>query len=426
MMIQRFILTLTLILCFQGKILGQAFNDYDQLPHNYWKAKLKDPMSLLLENVNDGRVKLVESNDYHLLENLLNELDIDKESQVLVFSKTSLQRAAVSSKNPRAIYFNDEIYLGWMPKGRIEIASADPERGFVFYFQRPINDRKSQLFVRDKVCLECHAGSATNFLPGPLGRSVFPNNNGRSLKSVDTYELIGHHVPLSERWGGWYVTGEHQSLKHMGNAVAYRTNNNELKLKKFTEDLGLKRILKESNYPHPGSDVAALLIFDHQVGIHYELVEAAYRARQSLFNNKKSSVQNNESINKSISSIADDLVPHILMRDEIKLGEKILNPNEESDFIRVFSERGIKDSKGRSLRDLKLKDTIFKYSCSYMIYSKSFVSLPDALKSAVFKRIKDILNNRIKTKEYDYISSETKMELLEILNETVPGFVKLS
>ena len=52
--------------------------------------------------------------------------------------------------------------------------------------------------------------------------------------------------------------------------------------------------------------------------------------------------------------------------------------------------------------------------------------LPDALKSAVFKRIKDILNNRIKTKEYDYISSETKMELLEILNETVPGFVKLS
>ena len=272
MMIQRFILTLTFILCFQGKILGQAFNDYDQLPHNYWKAKLKDPMSLLLENVDDGRLKLVESNDYHLLENLLNELDIDKESQVLVFSKTSLQRAAVSSKNPRAIYFNDEIYLGWMPKGRIEIASADPERGFVFYFQRPIDDRKSQLFVRDKVCLECHAGSATNFLPGPLGRSVFPNNNGRSLKSVDTYELIGHHVPLPERWGGWFVTGAHQSLKHMGNAVAYRTNNNELKLKKFTEDLGLKRILKDSNYPHSGSDVAALLIFDHQVGIHYESV----------------------------------------------------------------------------------------------------------------------------------------------------------
>ena len=225
--------------------------------------------------------------------------------------------------------------------------------------------------MRDKVCLECHAGSATNFLPGPLGRSVFPNNNGRSLKSVDTYELIGHHVPLPERWGGWYGTGEHQSLKHMGTAVAYRTNNNELKLKKFTEDLGLKRIPKRVIIR---TDVAALLIFDHQVGIHYELVEAAYRARQSLFNNKKSSVQNNESINKSISSIADDLVPHILMRDEIKLGEKILNSNEESDFIRVFSERGIKDSKGRSLRDLKLKDTIFKYSCSYMIYSKSFVS----------------------------------------------------
>ena len=81
----------------------------------------------------------------------------------------------------------------------------------------------------------------------------------------------------------------------------------------------------------------------------------------------------------------------LVMKDEIQLGEKITRPNANSDFTKAFSSRSIKDSKGRSLRDLKFNKTIFKYSCSYMIYSKSFVSLPEVLKNAVFKRIKDIL-----------------------------------
>ena len=420
-----------IVLCYFGLFLaksnGQAFNDYDNFPHDYSKAKLKDPMSLLLDKVSDGKVDLVESNDYKLLENLLDELEIDNESQVLVFSKTSLQKAAVSLKNPRAIYFNDEVYLGWMPGGRIEIASADPERGFVFYFQRPIRDKKSQLFVRDKVCLECHAGSATNFLPGPLGRSVFPSHSGRSLKSVDTYELIGHHVPLSERWGGWYVTGDDESINHMGNSIAFRPENtSELKLKKITDDFDLPKILEASHYPHAGSDIRALLIFDHQVGVHYELVEAAYKARQALFDSTKSGAKGDEGLQKSIDEIVNSLVPILLMKDEIQLGEKITRPNANSDFTKAFSSRSIKDSKGRSLRDLKFNKTIFKYSCSYMIYSKSFVSLPEVLKNAVFKRINDILNIKNKDEEYDYITPDKKMELLEILTETVPGFVKFS
>ena len=61
-----------------------------------------------------------------------------------------------------------------------------------------------------------------------------------------------------------------------------------------------------------------------------------------------------------------------------------------------------------------------------MIYSKSFVSLPEVLKNAVFKRINDILNIKNKDEEYDYITPVKKMELLEILTETVPGFVKFS
>ena len=129
-------------------------------------------MSELLKRVSKGKINLDEKPGIALVRRLLEELQISESSQILVFSRTSLQRGVVSPTNPRAIYFNDEVYLGWMPNGRIEIASSDPKKGFIFFFQRELSDQKAPLFSRDRVCIECHAGSATNFLPGPLARSV--------------------------------------------------------------------------------------------------------------------------------------------------------------------------------------------------------------------------------------------------------------
>ena len=62
-----------------------------------------------------------------------------------------------------------------MPGGRIEIASMDPLVGPVFYYERPLdsgNDRP--VFAKSRRCIGCHAGSAANFMPGLLGRSVYP------------------------------------------------------------------------------------------------------------------------------------------------------------------------------------------------------------------------------------------------------------
>ena len=402
---------------------AQAFNDYSEPPHNYWEGELNDPMSLLLKKVESGETKFDKVLGLPLVEDLLKALKISKDSQILVFSKTSLQRAAVSASNPRAIYFNEDVYLGWMPDGRIEIASADPEKGFMFFFQRPLKDKRSPLFIRDKVCLECHAGSATNFLPGPLGRSVFPDIRGRSLGSVDSYELIGHNVPISERWGGWYVTGAHPSLKHMGNSIAYRSSNKkELKLKVMKSKLDSDRIFESSKYPNSDSDIVALLIFDHQVGIHYELVEAAYKARQAIYNSEKLGGSNEAELEEAISSITDNLVSHLLMKDETKLSGEVLSLSRDSTFIGNFKNTSKNDSEGRSLRDLDLKNRIFKYPCSYMIYSKSFTALPEILRNSIFKQIRGVLSNKIKVGEYDYISDEKKLELLEILGETIPFF----
>ena len=198
-----------------------------------------------------------------------------------------------------------------------------------------------------------------------------------------------------------------------------------LSSKKLLMILILPKILEASHYPHAGSDIRALLIFDHQVGVHYELVEAAYKARQALFDSTKSGAKGDEGLQKSIDEIVNSLVPILLMKDEIQLGEKITRPNANSDFTKAFSSRSIKDSKGRSLRDFKFNKTIFKYSCSYMIYSKSFVSLPEVLKNAVFKRINDILNIKNKDEKYDYITPDKKNGTFRDINRNSSRFCKI-
>jgi hypothetical protein len=151
-------------------------------------------------------------------------------------------------------------------------------------------------------------------------------------------------------------------------------------------------------------------------------VEAAYKARQAIYNSEKSGGSNEDELEEMISNITDNLVSHLLMKDETKLSGEVLSLSRDSTFIGNFKKRSKNDSEGRSLRDLELKNRIFKYPCSYMIYSKSFTALPEILRHSIFKQIRGVLSNKIKVGEYDYISDEKKLELLEILGETIPFF----
>lgn len=159
-------------------------------------------------------------------------------------------------------------YLGWMPGGRIEIASIDPEVGPIFYFQRPLDRSDDLLLRRTGSCLGCHAGSATNFLPGLLGQSVFPAEDGRSLRSIRSFERVSHDVPYKDRWGGWMVSGTgHESLGHMANAIAERQPSG-LSLQKKTsaaspEDLSV--FYPIDAHLTRGSDILAMLVHDHQI-----------------------------------------------------------------------------------------------------------------------------------------------------------------
>ena len=280
-------LVVSLLLCSTLTGFSQFYNDYELEPHGYFSKDAKDPVTLLMKRVQRGEVLIKEPNGKPLVERLLSELGLNKDTQVLVFSRTSLQRREVSYSNPRALYFNESVYLGWMPNGRIEIASFDPELGPIFYFQRELDDASSPLLARTRSCLGCHAGDATNFLPGSLGRSVYPDKSGRSLRSIDDYRRSGHHIPLHDRYGGWFVSGNHGAMRHMGNAIASREGGKiTIDREQFANLEKLDRFFSTEAYPAPGSDIAALLVFDHQVTMHHRLVEAAYRARQSLFDSK--------------------------------------------------------------------------------------------------------------------------------------------
>ena len=397
---------------------GQSFNDYDLKPHDYFGARLSDPMSVLLKRLGEPNKALGEANGRPLVERLLKELNIPVESQVLVFTKTSLQRRVVSPESPRALYFNEDVYLGWMPNGRIEIASMDPELGGIFYFQRPLDKPEQAIFHREESCLGCHAGSATNFLPGLLARSVFPDQNGRSLKSVKTFERIGHQVPFEERWGGWLVSGEPGAARHMGNALASIDDGKPVLHEAKRSD----EFFQADLHLRPDSDVLAMLLHDHQISMHHWMMEAHYRVRQGLFDAKvddtsRTSLDAIESEDRDdLNRCVDRLMRYLLFADEASMGPEAWK--DGGDYRKVFVEDRRKTADGRSLKDLRMCEHLFEYRCSYMIYSKAFAALPLSLREEIYHRLHQIL-----TREgdgFDHLGKDEREGILGILTETLP------
>ena len=133
--------------------------EFEQAPIHYSKTAARDDFSRRLDSA--GRLRLPpgrEASD--TVRALLQELGISPASQVLVFSKTSLQRAHISPANPRAIFFNDDVYLGWVPGGAMEVAAMDPDLGPVFHLVE-FDGPEGVKARRDNECLSCHGGSRT-------------------------------------------------------------------------------------------------------------------------------------------------------------------------------------------------------------------------------------------------------------------------
>ena len=219
------------------------------------------------------------------MKSLLSELDVPISSQTLVFSKTSLQRQRISPRSPRAIYFNDEVYVGYCQQGEVlEISVADPALGTVFYTLNQEVLETPKLFRQTDNCLQCHASSNTRGIPGHLIRSVFVDHSGLPLLSFGTHR-IDHSSPIANRWG---LVGTSPGLtvnKHnLGNLVLANTAQREpvenSQGAEFVTDLG--RRFNTSAYLSPDSDlVAARWCSNDQTEGHNLLTRANFQTREA-------------------------------------------------------------------------------------------------------------------------------------------------
>lgn len=384
--------------------------DLDRPEHNYWNRPLQDKFSRLKEQLETGKLPLSYRTEKEFLLSLLKALDIPQTSQTLAFSTTSLQLRLISVRNPRALYFNEDTYVGFIPGGRIELISIHPELGGVFFIFDIPRGRQAVRVERSTRCMNCHASEDTGHIPGLLAKSVIPGPNGGSLKAYRIGES-GHGIPFSERFGGWHVTGEHDIQDHHGNLTG-RFSNGKL----LTQEALPGRKFTWSRYAVNTSDVLPHLVFEHQMGFVNRVLEAGYRARTYLADgNGKLSSENAELLDEQ----ARRLARYILFADEAKFpaGGVGGDPAFKKDFL----ARAKKSAGGQSLREFDLRTRMFKHRCSYMIHSSVFAGLPQEMRNRVFAQLRSALGFN-PPKEFAYLAPAERKNILSILNDTLPGF----
>src|SRR5262245_20051015 len=193
--------------------------EFEQAPILYSQSAPNNRVSRLIDQIKSGQKQLAYEEHFGYLRSLLKELEVPVSSQVLVFSKTSLQRNRIAPRSPRSIYFTDDVSVGFCQNGDVlEITADDSQLGTVFYTVTQ-DELEPQPFVRQTDnCLICYGSSQTKEVPGHVVRSVFTDTTGMPLLAAGTHR-IDQTSPLEKRWGGWYVTGTHGEQKHLGNLV---------------------------------------------------------------------------------------------------------------------------------------------------------------------------------------------------------------
>jgi hypothetical protein len=391
--------------------------DHDAI--QYSKAPVDDIVARLQKRLDSGAAKLKYEDEFGYLRSVLKELQVPQSSQVMVFSKTSFQAPKIGPRTPRALYFRDNVAVGFVRTGDVlEFAALDPTQGVVFYTLDQGQTSRPR-FERRDVCLQCHQTGATMGVPGVLVRSVTPDRSGMPIMSAGGF-ITDHRSALKDRWGGWYVEGTSGSQTHMGNAIA--GGDEKLGTSEDTVNVtSLNHFVDSAAYLTPHSDIVALMTLEHQTQMTNLMIRVAWEARIAMFEN--------DSINKSlgeppgvreatqhrIDTATEDLVEYMLFSGETKLTDPIKGV---SGFAEEFQKAGIRDPKNRSLRDFDLRTRMFRYPCSYMIYSDAFDSMPGVVKDRVYRRLWEVLSGKDTSARFANLSSDDRKAILEILRAT--------
>ncbi len=387
-------------------IKNQGYLPFADAPIHYRSAELNDPVAKLEKRLERGELKLHYDSRHGYLKSVLDALHVPVSSQALVFSKTSFQYPNINPGAPRALYYNDDVYVGQVHDGRfLEFVSFDPMQGAIFYVMDEHRDKHPR-FERSEVdCIQCHVAPSTKGIPGVLIKSVFTKPDGSPNGAERTF-ITGQESPFSQRWGGWYVTAKSGTEGSMANEA--RAN------EAGANQAGLAKYVDTNAYLGASSDIVALMVLAHQTQMHNWITLTNYQTRIALADPNETP----DDVEKKIEGPAEQLVRYLLFANEVPIQNPIAGT---SDFTHEFAARGPRDHQGRSLRDFDLQKRIFKYPCSYLIYSEAFDAIPEPAKGYIYRRLFDILSGRDHSPEFASLSSSDRRDILEILVATKPG-----
>lgn len=402
---------------------------YERAPIHYHETEADTALTRLFAAAEPGG-PLASGTDREILAHLLEALEVPVESQVLVFSKTSAQNSRISPRTPRAIYFSDDVYVGWVQGGEIEVASFDAQLGMVFHLVELAGRAENELpgLVRERSCLSCHAGSSNQNLPGLMVRSVYADETGQPLFQAGTFHTR-QDSPVAERWGGWYVTGSVDGTGHLGNRLSREDRaENEVTLHPVSETAleTLDSVFNAAPYLHGGrSDVVALMVLEHQVGVHNALVEANLTTRTTLHRHAEMQKAFGEPAGGPLSDTNRRILQNVaerVLKELLYVEEFVLPGGVEGGeaFQRGFQRNERKAASGRSLKDFRLYERLMKYRCSHLIYSDAFDQLPTEIRTIILEQLHGILTQPAEHPDFAHLSGSEREHIFEILSETLP------
>jgi hypothetical protein len=385
--------------------------EYPAIP--YTTGKRTDRVAALIDRIERGETELEFRGERGYLESLLAALEIDEASQTLVFSQTSFQSRLIKPSTPRAIYFNDDVYVAFVQGAPLEIAALDPDLGPVFYVLEQ-NAPNAKFTAELGRCLSCHdsysltGGGVPRFIVG----SGYTGTTGM-LVSHEGWILTSDRTPLKSRFGGWYVTGRHGGQVHLGNMIIKSLDDfqrlEELRVGNVAE---LDALVNVEPYLTNTSDIVALLVLQHQTDVQNLITRLHYDARTAA-----------ERREDPLEATAERLVRMMLFVDAVEYTEPISGRPE---FAAQFASRAVRDSQGRSLRDFDLSRRLFRYPLSYVVYSPAFDALPDDVKSLLYGRLAAVLSGTDASEDFAHLSAEDRAAILEILRATKPDFAAVA
>jgi hypothetical protein len=246
---------------------------------------------------------------------------------------------------------------------------------------------------------------------------VYPEKSGIISRAQGF--ITDHRSPLRERWGGWYVSGEHGSQRHLGNRTFDRyapTANLDLEASGNLTDLA--PLFDTNAYLSPHSDIVSLMTLEHQTRMTNLITRVGYEVRMALHDAQTQQISGLPSAAQNkITNTIEAMIRYMLFTGEAQLEAPVRGT---SAFTKEFASAGPRDEKGRSLRDLDLQTRLLRYPCSYLIYSTQFTALPPPAKELIYRRLWEVLNGRDESEAFRALAETDRRAIREILIATKP------